>query len=53
MYTIHEQDTSTLNQGLTGSSFPPFVVKDQNGNHVYFGVTRAACEAWIIANTPA
>ncbi len=53
MYTIHEQDVSTLNQGLTGSSFPPFIVKDQNDNHVYFGATRPDCEAWIIRNTPA
>lgn len=51
MYTIHEQDVSTLNQGLTGSSFPPFVVKDQAGNHVFFGVTRAQCEDWIQRNT--
>lgn len=51
MYTIHEQDVSTLNQGITGSSFPPFIVKDANGNHVFFGVTRQQCEQWIANNS--
>jgi hypothetical protein len=51
MYTIEEQDVSTLNQGLVGGSFPPFIVKDSTGAPVYFGVTRAACEEWIQNNT--
>ena len=50
MYTIEEQNVSSLNQGLISSSFPPFVVKDANGNHVFFGVTRQQCEEWIQNN---
>jgi len=50
MYTIEEQDVSTLNQGVTGNSFPPFVVKDSEGNHVFFGITRQQCEEWIQNN---
>ena len=51
MYTIEEQNVTTLNQGLIGSSFPPFVVKDSEGNHVFFGVTLQQCEEWIANNS--
>ena len=51
MYTIEEQDVTTLNQGLISNSFPPFIVKDSEGNHVFFGVTRQQCEEWIANNS--
>ncbi len=45
MYTIVEPYSNT--QEAKEGNVPFFLVKDSNGNTVFFGVTRQECENWI------
>ena len=45
MYTIVEPYINTPE--ATEGNFPFFLVKDLNGNTVYFAVTKQECQIWI------
>ena len=33
-----------------GTTLPPFIVNDENGNPVFYGVTEQQCQEWIDSN---
>ena len=45
MYTIDEPYINTPE--ATEGNVPFFLVKDLNGNTVYFAVTKQECQIWI------
>jgi hypothetical protein len=45
MYTIVEPYNNTPES--TEGNVPFFLVKDSNGNTVYYAVTKQECETWI------
>lgn len=47
-YTITEPYSGTSE--ATEGNLPFFYVNDQSGTVVYYAVTRAECEKWILEN---
>jgi hypothetical protein len=45
MYTIIEPYKNTPES--TEGNVPFFIIKDSNGNTVYYAVTKQECETWI------